>query len=165
MSNFAKVSKSISDSLKTHIATVDRDAEWQRVNTYIADVLKDAHVLYAKLARLQGDFGGQELDNLEKISEGVLGLGNKLSQFSKEFYEGKASMTLSEAWGEEEKPIFGNQSSGGMPFGAAPAEQQDFSDFDLNQSPAAEQSATQAASPTAEEEAEPVEMEFDYGQD
>ena len=71
---------------------MDRDAEWQRVNSYIADVLKDTHVLYAKLARLQGDFIGRELDELEKISESVLSLGEELSQFSKAFYEGKLSM-------------------------------------------------------------------------
>lgn len=82
--------------VKTRHATVDRDAEWQRVNSYIADVLKDAHVLYAKLARLQGDFVGQELNSLERISESVLTLGEELSQFSKAFYDGKLQMADSD---------------------------------------------------------------------
>lgn len=82
--------------VKARTATVDRDAEWQRVNSYIADVLKDAHVLYAKLARLQGDFVGQELNSLEQISESVLSLGEELSQFSKAFYDGKLQMADSD---------------------------------------------------------------------
>ncbi|MGH6876897.1 MAG: hypothetical protein ACREHV_05885, partial [Rhizomicrobium sp.] len=68
--------------------------------SYIADVLKDTHVLYAKLARLEGDFGGEELSRLERISEAVLALGNELSSFSKAFYEGKYDMAQSGAYGE-----------------------------------------------------------------
>ena len=65
----SKVASQVRDEFK-HRLSADRDAEWQRVNSYIADTLKDTHVLYAKLARLQGDFAGAELDQLQKISEG-----------------------------------------------------------------------------------------------
>jgi hypothetical protein len=103
-SHFASVAKSVQDAVTSRIKTssTDRDADWQRVNSYIADVLKDAHVLYAKLARLQGDFAGAELDGLEKISEDVLDIGGKLSSFSRAFYQGKASMSETESFGEEE---------------------------------------------------------------
>jgi hypothetical protein len=77
---------------ESRVAVVDKDAEWQRVHSYLADVLKDTHVLYAKLARLQGDFTGAERDNLEQISERVLDIGENLSQFSREFKEGRFSM-------------------------------------------------------------------------
>jgi hypothetical protein len=70
--------------------------EWQRVNSYIADVLKDAHVLYAKLARLQSDFAGEELDRLLQISENVLVTGETLSKFSRDFYEGRLEMAKTE---------------------------------------------------------------------
>ncbi len=88
------------------------DADWQRVNSYIADVLKDAHVLYSKLARLQGDFIGGELDHLEKISSKVLDLGEQLSTFMKAFHEGDASMM-------KEKQFGGGQ-GGGAPPGTPP---------------------------------------------
>ncbi len=90
---------------KIRISAVDKDAEWQRVNSYVADVLKDSHVLYAKLARLQGDFVGEELDTLMKISEAVLSIGEELSGFSKAFYEGKLQMADSEfRYGEGGQP-------------------------------------------------------------
>ncbi len=103
MSLFSKVAKTVSNNLhRNTLSVADRDAEWQRVNSYIADVLKDAHVLYAKLARLQGDFAGAELDGLQKISEAVLILGDELSTFSKDFYEGKYLMQQSEfTYGEQ----------------------------------------------------------------
>ncbi len=88
------------------------DADWQRVNSYIADVVKDAHVLYSKLARLQGDFIGGELDHLEKISSKVLDLGEQLSTFMKAFHEGDASMM-------KEKQFGGGQ-GGGAPSGTPP---------------------------------------------
>lgn len=88
------------------------DAEWQRVNSYIADVLKDTHVLYAKLARLQGDFIGGELSELEKISSDVLDLGEKLSLFMKAFHEGDANMMKEKS--------FGGPPSGGAPPGTPP---------------------------------------------
>jgi hypothetical protein len=89
------------------------DADWQRVNSYIADVLKDAHVLYSKLARLQGDFVGGELDHLEKISSKVLDLGEQLSTFMKAFHEGDASMM-------KEKQFGGGGAPGGAPPGTPP---------------------------------------------
>jgi hypothetical protein len=88
--------------LYRNATAVDKDAEWQRVNSYIADVLKDSTVLYAKLARLQGDFVGEELDRLMKVSEAVLTIGEELSAFSKAFYGGKFEMADSElAYGSE----------------------------------------------------------------
>jgi len=90
----------------------EHDAEWQRVNSYIADVLKDTHVLYAKLARLQGDFIGAELNELEKISSDVLNLGEKLSVFMKAFHEGDASMM--------KEKTFGGGGGGGAPPGTPP---------------------------------------------
>ncbi len=97
----ALLAAEVSQTLRNHTAKVDRDAEWQRVHSYIADVLKDTHVLYAKLARLEGDFVGEELTRLERISEAVLTLGNELSAFSKAFYEGKYDMAQNEfAYGE-----------------------------------------------------------------
>src|SRR5271166_2508593 len=87
-SRLATLSAEVARTLRQHNAALDRDAEWQRVHSYIADVLKDTHVLYAKLARLEGDFAGEELTRLERISEAVLQLGNELSAFSKAFYEG-----------------------------------------------------------------------------
>src|SRR5512135_351358 len=93
---FAATAAEVSRTLRKHISAVDREAEWQRVHSYIADVLKDTHVLYAKLARLEGDFAGEELSRLERISEAVLTLGNELSAFSKAFYEGKYDMAQSD---------------------------------------------------------------------
>lgn len=100
MTPFARVASQVQKDVSVRVSTSDTDAEWQRVNSYIADVLKDTHVLYAKLARLQGDFAGSELEGLEKISEDVLNIGSKLSSFSKAFYEGKASMAETEQFGE-----------------------------------------------------------------
>lgn len=88
----------------------ERDSEWQRVNSYIADVLKDAHVLYSKLARLQGDFIGAELTELESISSKVLDLGEELSKFMKAFHEGEASMMKEKQFGGD----------GGAPPGTPP---------------------------------------------
>lgn len=98
------------ETLRT--AGSDRNAEWQRVNSYIADVLKDAHVLYSKLARLQGDFVGSELTELEKISDDVLDLGERLSLFMKSFHTGEASML--------KESQFGGAPEGGAPPGTPP---------------------------------------------
>jgi hypothetical protein len=104
-SRFAQVAAEISKTLSVvKIAATDRDSEWQRVNSYIADVLKDSHVLYAKLARLQSDFTGHELNELEKISEDVLSIGEALSHFSKAFYEGKLQMAESNVVYGEQTP-------------------------------------------------------------
>lgn len=101
-SRFAQVASDVLSDMKGHIAGADRDAEWMRVNSYIADILKDSHVLYSKLARLQSDFGGAELDRLQKVAEGVLTLGDELSTFARDFYEGKYMMQQSEVtYGEQ----------------------------------------------------------------
>jgi hypothetical protein len=94
MGNLAHVAAEVAKALAsgTHTAGGDKDAEWQRVNSYVADVLKDLHVLYAKLARLEGDFTGRELDHLSDIAEKVLIIGEDMSEFSKAFNEGKADM-------------------------------------------------------------------------
>lgn len=86
-------------SLKYHLSVDEHDQEWQRVNSYVADILKDTHVLYAKLARLQGDFIGAELSELESISEQVLDLGEVLSKFMKAFHSGDASMLKTKSFG------------------------------------------------------------------
>jgi hypothetical protein len=82
-------------------AAVDEDAEWQRVNSYIADVLKDCYVLFAKLARLRGDFAGSELAKLDSVSSRVRDTGQELAGFSKSFTEGEYSMSKKEQYGEE----------------------------------------------------------------
>lgn len=91
MSNFSRTATEISNKLN-HVAVVDVNAEWQRVNSYIADSLKDTSLIYSKLARLQGDFSGPELEELQGISERILSVGDSLSAFSKAFYEGKYEM-------------------------------------------------------------------------
>jgi len=119
--NFSIVAAGVHDILK--VATSDHDAEWQRVNSYIADVLKDSHVLYAKLARLQGDFDGEEMARLSRISEAVLAIGDELSTFSKAFYEGKYQMLQSEfSYGGGEGGGGGAPGApqGGSPQGGAP---------------------------------------------
>ena len=99
-SRLATLAAEVEGVIRRQTAAVDREAEWQRVHSYIADVLKDTHVLYAKLARLEGDFAGEELTRLERISEAVLQLGNELSAFSKAFYEGKYDMAQSQTYGD-----------------------------------------------------------------
>ena len=141
MSKFSDISRAIETNLKMKLATVDRDAEWQRVNTYIADCLKDGHVLYSKLARLQSD--------LEKISESVLDVGSSLSEFSRTFFEGRSSMTLPDVFGsDDEKPIFGGTPDGPV-FGESPEAAPPTPDFEIPE-------------PSPEAEAEPIDMEFDY---
>lgn len=87
--------------IPVRIATADDDAEWQRVNSYIADVLKDCYVLFAKLARLRGDFAGSELSKLDMISAKVRDTGQELAGFSEAFSEGDYSMDKKEQFGEE----------------------------------------------------------------
>ena len=145
MSYINDVAREINEKLSTRVAASDRDVEWQRVNSLIADVLKDAHVLYAKLARLQGDFAGGELNDLEKISEGVLSIGGKLSSFSKAFYEGRVTMTEADVYGEEDRPLFGGSE--------APS------------SPAPEMSDLAPVTSPDEEGSAEVEVEFDYSPD
>lgn len=143
MSNFAKIAAEVAANIKTATAA-DSDAEWQRVNSYIADVLKDSHVLYAKLARLQGDFIGEEFDRLSKISEAVLHIGDELSSFSKAFYDGKYDMAQSEF-------SYGSPPGGQSPQ-QAPAPQQAPSP-----APEASKPAPEAPSPAPEEAPAPEE--------
>jgi len=96
MNSFKKIARSVYNSFQARVSAEDKDEEWQRVNSAIADVLRDAHVLYAKLARLQNDFKGDELQGLQTIGENVLTIGGKLSEFSKAFYEGKLAMSDAE---------------------------------------------------------------------
>lgn len=87
------------DPKPTRIATVDEDAEWQRVNSYVADVLKDCYVLFAKLSRLRGDFMGHELEELDKVASRVRDIGSALTIFSKAFTEGEYHMNKKEQFG------------------------------------------------------------------
>ncbi len=152
-------------------AGTDRDAEWQRVNSYIADVLKDSHVLYAKLARLQGDFGGTELDNLEKISEYVLEIGGKLSAFSKAFYEGRADISADDQFGEDgaggevsRPPVnLGDLGGGEMPTPELDAGVEALGEPG-GEPEAPEGGEPEAEAPKAPEGGEP-EVEFDYSED
>jgi hypothetical protein len=103
-STFARVAADVKRNIASinKTAASDRNAEWQRVHSGIADVLKDDHVLYAKLARLQGDFQGPERDELEKISDDILTIGESLSRFARAFYEGKLQMVEGNiTYGEE----------------------------------------------------------------
>lgn len=107
---FCQIAKSVASRVET-AAAKDRDQEWQRVNSYIADVLKDVHVLYSKLARLQGDFVDPERSTLESVSENVLDLGEELSRFMKAFHTGEADMLGQSSFGGGE---------GGAPEGTPP---------------------------------------------
>jgi len=133
MSHFSQVAAEVQTALQSRLgAAVDMDAEKQRVNSYIADVLKDSHVLYAKLARLQGDFKGQEAEDLFGIAQRVLDIGDELSKFAKAFREGEAKMAdTSFAYGDEggapepaptPAPEEGGEEEEGVPFGEAPEE-------------------------------------------
>jgi len=123
----AKAASVVNRELSNRIAFVDRDAEWQRVHSYIADALKDLHVLYAKLARLQGDFGGSELENLNEISEKVLDLGEQMSKFSREFSKGDLrmvqSMTFEGGQGQGRQPSPNPQSPEEPPMSPSPEEE------------------------------------------
>jgi hypothetical protein len=96
-----KLSTQDEDRGLVRTAAADQDAEWQRVNSYIADVLKDCYVLFAKLARLRGDFAGSELGKLDGISGKVRDLGQELAGFSKSFTEGEYSMDKKEQFGDQ----------------------------------------------------------------
>lgn len=132
MSHFSQVAAQVQTAIQSRLgAAVDMDAEKQRVNSYIADVLKDSHVLYAKLARLQGDFKGTEAEDLFEIAQKVLNIGDDLSRFAKDFREGEAKMAESsfsygdEGGAPEPAPAPAPEEGGeeeGVPFGEAPAE-------------------------------------------
>ncbi len=98
----SKIFNKVAREVHWNITAVDRAAEWQRVNSAIADILKDQSMSYSKLARLQGDFAGPELDNLQKIAESILMIGDEMSKFAKSFYDGKFRMQESEiVYGEQ----------------------------------------------------------------
>ena len=135
MSHFSQVAAEVHSALQSRLgAAVDMDAEKQRVNSYIADILKDSHVLYAKIARLQGDFKGTEAEQLFDLGQKVLALGDELSRFAKAFSEGEAAMAdTSFSYGDEgggeapppaPAPEEGGEEEGGegVPFGEAPEE-------------------------------------------
>lgn len=100
------------DYVTVRTAAADKDAEWQRVNSYIADILKDCYVLFAKLARVRGDFTGSELGKLDGISGKVRDLGQELAGFSKAFAEGEYSMDKKKQFGDQA----GQGGQGGMDF-------------------------------------------------
>jgi len=138
MSHFSQVAAQVHTAVQSRLgAAVDMDAEKQRVNSYIADVLKDSHVLYAKLARLQGDFKGMEAQDLMEISQKVLALGDELSKFAKAFRDGEVNMAdTSFAYGDEgggapepaPPPVpeeGGDEEEEGVPFGETPEEEEE----------------------------------------
>lgn len=153
----SKTAATVQSSMKK-IAFVDRDAEWQRVHSYIADALKDMHVLYAKLARLQGDFSGTELEELDAISESVLDLGEKMSKFSREFSQGNLRMM-------DSSPFQGdpNGGGGGQPPPPAPAPPPAPEGAPIpEEGPAPEEASGEAEEPESEEKV-PVIVEESEG--
>jgi hypothetical protein len=112
MSEFAKVAAQVHNKL-SRTAAADKDAEWQRVNGQLADLLKDIFMINSKTARVQADFKGEELDRLMKISEAVMALGEELASFFKAFYDGRLEMV-------EGGLQFGDE-SGGVPSIPAPS--------------------------------------------
>lgn len=147
----AAVERSV--SLRCNIATDERDQEWQRVNSYVADVLKDTHVLYAKLARLQGDFTGSELEELESVSDKVLELGEQLSRFMKDFHNGAASMLTSKLFGGGEGP----PGQSGQP--APPAPEPERTEVDYESEIRSEEDGEFSEFEEVEEEEEPAKDE------
>ena len=95
MTPFQRVAAEVQANLLKRIAT-DRDSEWHRVNSSVADILKDSSMLFSKLARLQSDFVGSELEQLEGMSDKILTLGQEMAQFARSFYEGDFAMNPSE---------------------------------------------------------------------
>lgn len=91
-----------------------RDTEWYRVNSYIADILKDLAMTYSKIARLQQDFTGKENDDLSKIAEKILSLGGEMGEFMKAFHEGESSMV--------QEQVFGGTPNNAVPANAPPPE-------------------------------------------
>jgi len=153
---FSKIAAEISVMIqsRTRIKTAaERDAEWHRVNSYIADILKDVHMTYAKLARLQSDFTGDELVQLEELSERILSLGSSMSKFSKAFYEGQFNMLPADT-------TFGGGGGGGggagMPGGGSPMPEGAPGGIDIFEE--------EETAPGSEEEVEVVEEDEGQGQ-
>jgi hypothetical protein len=154
---FSKIAAEISVMIqsRTRIKTAaERDAEWHRVNSYIADILKDVHMTYAKLARLQSDFTGDELVQLEELSERILSLGSSMSKFSKAFYEGQFNMLPADT-------TFGGGGGGGggagMPGGGSPMPEGAPGGIDIFEE--------EETAPGSEEEVEVVEEDEGQGQE
>ena len=154
---FSKIAAEISVMIqsRTRIKTAaERDAEWHRVNSYIADILKDVHMTYAKLARLQSDFTGDELVQLEELSERILSLGSSMSKFSKAFYDGQFNMLPAET-------TFGGGGGGGggagMPGGGSPMPEGAPGGIDIFEE--------EETAPGSEEEVEVVEEDEGQGQE
>ncbi len=95
--HFQIIAKEVQQNIR--VSLIDKNVEWQRVYSLIADLLKDQGMTFAKLARLQGDFEGEELKLLEQLSERVLEIGNDLSDFVRAFYEGKYTIQKETAFG------------------------------------------------------------------
>lgn len=121
-SKFARLASTVHVALGGAAPPDERDPEWQRVNSSIADVLKDTGVLFSKLARLQGDFAGIERAKLEEIGNKVRDLTDELSKFSSDFYNGELNMRTSETPFNYGGPAQGggNQGGGGAPPPAPP---------------------------------------------
>ncbi len=108
MSNFAKVAAQVANNVYKHRVAEGHDAEWQRVYSLISDLYKENALTYSKLTRLQSNFVGPELSQLEKIAEAVLMTGDQLSVFARDFYEGKYEMEPSEV-------VYGDAGGAPMP--------------------------------------------------
>jgi hypothetical protein len=154
MSQFSHVAAQVQAAVQSRLgAAVDMDAERQRVNSYIADVLKDSHVLYAKLARLQGDFKGQEAEDLFAIGQKVLALGDELSRFAKAFREGEAQMAdTSFSYGDD-------SGGGGQAPAPAPEPEPEPEGVPFGEAPEAEEGEEELEEEEAEGEEEPEEEE------
>lgn len=101
-SNFQKIASRAAQNIFRVSANPEKDPDWQRVHSYIADTIKDSYVLYAKLARLRGDFGGSELEELDAVSATVRDVGSALSAFSENFVAGDYSMAKKEPFGSDD---------------------------------------------------------------
>jgi hypothetical protein len=131
VSRLATASNEVLQALgvKTAKSDVERNSEWQRVNSSIADVLKDSSVLFSKLARLQGDFTGPERDELEDIGNDVRSISDRLSKFSSEFYAGELNMRTPEtpfSYGQAPPPP-----DAGPPTPTPPTPPREDEDFDV----------------------------------
>ena len=116
MSAFAQVASQVHNKLarRLNTAAADKDAEWQRVNGSLADILKDCYMMVSKVARVQADFKGEELDRLMKISEAVMALGGEFAEFFKAFYDGRLEMVSGGL-------SFGDESGGAPSMPAVPS--------------------------------------------
>ena len=126
--NFEDITTMIKDSYGIHrIAVENEDADWQRVNSYVADIVKDIMLTYSKLARLRSDFVGSELAKIGGVSNKVREVGEIMLAFSKAFNANEYSIAKKEH-GEKDSEDY---SEGGGPpvedfsasFGERPTEE------------------------------------------